>query len=657
MMSNINKLLRRTGSLYPIFRFALLSLTIFFIFRLLFSIIYWDRVVMEPSFWKLFIIGIRIDLILICYFSSLPVLCFMLFPQSWIVKTKSLWAAYFTFFIGIITMMELSTYAFIEQYDLRPDRIFIEYLDHMKEIAGTLIGNNPYSLIVTTIFTSVAFYFAFKYFRKTVIDYQPIPFLKALILFPFIAGIVFIGGRSSFSHRPANVSTAYFSNESKMANELTLNSTFSVFSAFLKMKDEKDPSRHYGKMKPDEIITRVSKVNNIHWDKNLNNEIPFYHHQAKPMLDHKPYNIVVFLQESLGAEYCGCLGGLPLTPNLDKLSKEGMLLTNLYSTGTRTVRGIEATISGFLPTPGRSVVKLGKSRSNFFTIAELLKRKGYSTNFVYGGMSNFDDMSFFFKGNGFTDVYDQPYFENPVFEGTWGVSDEDLVVKANEVFKAKGDKPFFALMLSTSNHAPFEFPEGRIDLYDKENPASVYNAMKYADYAIGKFFDLAKKEEYYKNTIFIVIADHNTRVYGDELVPVNKFHIPGLIIGPDVAEKEFKQLCSQIDIMPTLLSMAGIEANHPMIGTDLTKINRDFTGRSIMQFSNKHAYMVGDTVVIHQPNLPAQCFLYKDNHLKPIERNQELVKDALAHALLPWYLYSNRLYRLPEEQNIKVSVK
>ncbi|MCT4674206.1 MAG: LTA synthase family protein [Prolixibacteraceae bacterium] len=648
MLERLHRLIDKTRSISPAVVMALLALSITTVFRLAFMLIYWDRISMEPQLWKILLLGLRIDLIPICYFSILPILIFICVPKRFILKTKAIWSWYMTFFVSVVFMMEMSTYAFIEQYDLRPDRIFIEYLDHMKEVSQTVIGNNPWSVVFTIILTTVVLFVSRKIFNKAIESYTPFSITKSIIVFPLVGGLVFIGARSSFSPRPANVSTAYFSNVSKMANELSLNSTFSVFCAYLKMKDEKDPSRRYGKMDTKEVLARIEKSSSIKWDKNINSEIPFFHHQTPVVKTERPKNIVVFLQESLGAEYVGCLGGLPLTPNLDRLSKEGMLLTNLYSTGTRTVRGIEGTIAGFLPTPGRSVVKLGKSRNNFYTIAALLKANGYSTNFVYGGMSNFDDMKTFFKGNGIQNVYDELSFENPVFKGTWGVSDEDLVVKANEVFKAEKDKPFFALMLSTSNHAPFEYPEGRIDLYDKENPATVNNAMKYADYAIGKFFDLAKKEDYYKNTIFIVIADHNTRVYGDAIVPVHKFHIPALIVGPNVPHKKLNTLASQIDIMPTVLSLAGLESNHPMIGNDLMKLPED-QGRAIMQFGSNHAYRVADTVIIHQPNLPAKTYLYKENKLELIPSNKELEKDGLAYALLPWYLYSNRLYTLKKQ--------
>jgi phosphoglycerol transferase MdoB-like AlkP superfamily enzyme len=638
--------LHQLKSIRPIVLFGLLSLLIFALFRVIFTAIYWERVVLEPQFWKTFFIGMRIDLILICYYSSLPLFCFLVLPKKWILKSKWLWIVYFSFFITVIFMMEMSTYAFIEQYDLRPDRIFIEYLDHMEEVSKTIMGNNPISVVLTIVFSVVIAITASILFKRIMKSYDSFPLKTSFILLPLLGGLIFLGARSSLKPRPANISTAYFSNKSKMANELSLNSTFSVFCAFLKMKDEKDPSRVYGKMGAEEILARVSKYNQFKAGKDK--ELPFMHTQTPGKAFDKPLNIVIFLQESLGAEYVGCLNGLPLTPKFDSLSNEGMLLTNLYCTGTRTVRGIEAVTAGFLPTPGRSVVKLSKSRSNFFTIAQLLKEKGYSTNFIYGGMSNFDDMKLFFKGNGITNVYDEESFENPSFKGVWGCSDEDLAVKANEVFK-KQDKPFFGFMLSTSNHAPFEYPEGRIVRYDKNKAGTVHNAMKYADFAIGKFFELAKKEKYYENTIFLVVADHNTRVYGDDIVPINKFHIPGLIIGPEVAKGNFNRLCSQIDLAPTLLSMAGIESQHPMIGTDLSNTDENYKGRSIMQLSNKNAFRVGDTVVIHQPNLPAKCFLYKNSELQPIANQPELIRDALAHALLPWLLYSNRMYKTNQQ--------
>ena len=202
-------------------------------------------------------------------------------------------------------------------------------------------------------------------------------------------------------------------------------------------------------------------------------------------------------------------------------------------------------------------------------------------------------------------------------------------------------------MFSTTNHEPFEFPDGRIKLYDKKKQ-TVNNAMKYADFSIGKFFEMAKKEAYFKNTIFIVIADHNTRTYGKNLVPINKFHIPALIIGPGVSKGlKYEKLTSQIDIPPTLLNMIGMNVTSPMPGRDLLKLPKNTTGRAIMQFHDTNAFRVGNQVVILQPNKkPIQFELKNDTVFIPVKLNPELAKDALAHITTASYLYKERKYKL-----------
>jgi phosphoglycerol transferase MdoB-like AlkP superfamily enzyme len=380
-----------------------------------------------------------------------------------------------------------------------------------------------------------------------------------------------------------------------------------------------------------------------------NKEIPLLHIQKSDTVLARPYNVVIILEESLGAEYVGSLGGKPLTPEFDKLTKEGTLFTDLYSTGTRSVRGIEAVVTGFLPSPSESVVKLNKSQKDFYTIASLLKQKGYDTSFIYGGKANFDNMGAFFNGNGFDKIIDEDDFDSnkSAFHGTWGWSDEDVMKKANSYYKSLGEKPFVSLVFSSSNHEPFEYPEGRIKPYDKK-VNTVNNAMKYADYSIGQFFELAKKEAYYKNTIFLVIADHNTRTYGNHLVPIHKFHIPALIIGAGVPKgKRYDKLCSQMDIQPTLLSKIGMNVETPMVGRNLFKLPDSVKGRAIMQFSDINAFRVGNEVIIMQPNKnPLQFHVERDTVFTPQKLNKDLAKDALAHVISAFYMYNEQKYKL-----------
>ncbi|WDO13807.1 LTA synthase family protein [Flavobacterium sp. WW92] len=546
--------------------------------------------------------------------------------------------------------MELSTPDFVAQYDTRPNRLFLDYLIYPKEVMGTLLKSYLPSLIFTTIFLGVAVYFGYKKGKKlfypSAQDYK-----TKLILFPLVAFLLFFGARSSLtSKRPINASNAVFSTD-QLTNCVGLNSFYTVAFAAYSLKNEDNAAKMYGKMDANEAYDRVKKYMTASSQDFTDAALPLLHNQNPDSLREKPYNLVIFLQESLGAEYVGSLGGKPLTPNFDKLANEGLLFTNLYCTGTRSVRGIEAVVTGFLPSPSESVVKLSNSQSGFFTLAELLKDKGYDTSFIYGGSANFDNMASFFNGNGFENIVDEQDFDNDgkkyAFKGTWGYSDEDLATKANDYFKSQKNKPFFSLMFSTSNHEPFEFPDGRIKLFDKKKN-TVNNAMKYADFSIGKFFELAKKEGYFKNTVFIVIADHNTRTYGKHLVPIKKFRIPALIIGPQVPKGEkYAKLSSQIDIPPTLLSMIGMKVQTPMPGRNIHDIKPETKGRAIMQFHDINAFRVEDQVVIMQPNKkPLQFKIENDSVLTPMKLDEELAKDALAHVTAASDLYKEKKYKV-----------
>ena len=632
--------------LKPIFSFFLIGLSITTISRILLFFVFKERVVENPNYGQLFLIGLRFDLILMSYIAFLPAVLISLLPDSVLKFFKKFFNFYFIFFLFLFLLMELSTLDFINQYDTRPNRLFLDYLIYPKEVVGTLIKSYLPSLIITTILLGIALFFAFKHGKKIFYP-QESNYKTKLLLFLFVAFFLFWGARGSLtSKRPINASNAIFCSD-QMTNSLGLNSLYTVAFAAYAMKHEGDVKK-YGKMDELEAYSRVKKYMDV--TEFIPSEVPFLHLQ-KPDTTQPKYNVVIFLQESLGAEYVGCLNGLPLTPELDKLSKEGLLFTNLYCTGTRSVRGIEQVTAGFLPNPSESIVKLSGSQQGFFTLADAFGRQNYDTSFIYGGMANFDNMASFFNGNGFKNIIDETDFDKDgkkyALKGTWGYSDEDLVVKANEYFKSLGNKPFFSLMFSTSNHEPFEFPDGRIQLYEQPKN-SVHNAMKYADFSIGKFFELAKKESYFKNTIFVVIADHNTRTYGKNLVPVNKFHIPALIIAPNVEKgSTYDNLASQMDIPSTVLALSGITTKTPMVGRNLLKLPKGTKGRTIMLFHETYAFRVDDDIVILNPNAkPLQFKVKSDTELIPVALDEELAKDALAHIVASSNLYKKRVYNI-----------
>lgn len=628
----------------PLF-IILIGVVIQFCFRAALTYQYQSRLTDITNSYLVFPIGLRMDLIVLSYATIVPAALMLLLPPHLLKKWSRVFTLWFSVFMCFLIYMEIATFPFIEEFDLRPDQKFLEYLHHVHEVATTLwkVYKLELSLGAASVIIGLTFFWkTCSYLIKNGAEFST---KIRLILLPIVLLVLFLGARSTFSHRPANLSTAAFS-PNHLANEIALNSTYSViYAAYRLYRHEKNSALIYGKIPREEVIGRVTKASTLSGDL-IPGEIPFLQKQNSPYSYNHPPNVVIFLQESMGAVDTGCLKGPDITPNLCRLKDEGLWFSNLYATGTRTVRGIEATVSGFLPTAAQGVVKLGLAKNGFFTAASLFKRKGYETEFLYGGMSNFDEMKGFFLGNDFGKIYDEPTFENPAFLGTWGVSDEDLVRKANEVFKSHGEKPFFALMLSTSNHIPYEFPDGRVSLYEQPKQTH-FNAIKYADYAIGLLFELAKKEEYFKNTIFLVVADHNSHVKGNDFVPISKFHIPAFIIGPNVPRKEVTTLSSQVDLLPTILHFTGGEATHPLIGRNLMALPKDVPGRAFMQFGEHNAYRVNDQVIIQRPFVPAEQFAYRDEKLEPSTLDPEMARDALAHVHLPWILYSEKLYKVP----------
>lgn len=633
------------GPLLLILLIFAIGLIIMSSFRALLTLFYWERLLNTPHVLWLFPIGLRMDVIIMCYLLALPVILIFLMPKELVLKWRKFFICWSVAVVLLLLYMEIATFQFVEEYDLRPDRKFFEYLGHPKEVFGTLWTAYKTQLIFCCIVLVTIGILIAKLTDKVIRSYSAWNWRVRLLVFPFVVGIFVIGARSTLGHRPVNLSTAYFSNN-HLANEFALNSTYTLLYALYRdLYHEKNPSTLYGKLSEADAIKHLRPLVEQPENTYFEGDIPFLHEQKSPFKYDRPANIVVVLLESVGAVDTGCLDGPDITPNLCRLKDEGLWFSNLYATGTRTVRGIEAVVSGFLPTANRSVVKLNLAKNDFFTIAELLKKHNYETEFIYGGVSNFDEMRSFFMGNGFDNIYDEPTFKDPVFSTTWGVSDEDLFRRANEIFKAHGDQPFFSLILTTSNHVPYEYPDGRIELY--EQPKETHrNAVKYADYALGLFFELAKKEPYYDNTIFIVVADHNSHVVGNDLVPIDKFHVPAFIIGPNVPKKTVTLLSSQIDLMPTALHFSGLDTIHPMIGRNVMTLPKGAIGRAMMQFAENAAYQEGDQVIIMRPFVTPLQFQLHDSSLVPTTLDPEMLKDAMSYAYLPWYLYSQKLYRI-----------
>lgn len=634
--------------LRPLQTFLLFALITLLVSRLGMVAWQWQRVSDAGMLESVLVQGLRFDIVMCGLLFAIPVLTF---PLAGLGRLGwSIWrgmvAWYLPLAFALLVFMELSTPSFITQYDVRPNALFFKYLIYPKEVLSTLWKAYPMQLILGFAAAPISVFFMRSRLRWSLEMARKPGFFTALIATPVLLVICTMMVRSTLDHRPVNPSTVALSND-PMVNELALNSSYTLFYAAYEKIRESGDGFPYSRMPAEQVVARIRTEMKLPADSFQDDTIPSLHRQIATAHPDHPMNLVIVLEESLGAEFVGSLGGLPLTPNLDALADQGLWFERMFSTGTRSIRGIEAVVTGFTPAAKESVVKLSKSQRDFFTLASLLKTQGYSTSFIYGGEGHFDNMRRFFMGNGFDSVIDQNDYKDPVFLGSWGVSDEDLFNRAHEEFEAaKG--PFFSLVFSSTNHSPYEYPDGRIELYEPD-PNTVNNAVKYADYAVGQFFEKAKKSSYWENTIFVVVADHNSRVYGASLVPIERFHIPALILGGSVAPSRYSPIASQIDLGPTLLSLMGLSTEHPMVGRDLTRPDlADDPGRAIMQYYTSMAYLEGDKVLVLQRDLAPRQFIYKDDEYgQEGQPDEEMLGKALGYANWSDLAYENLWYRLP----------
>ena len=621
-------------------RFLIASLLLLTLSRLGLSLWQWPRVEALGGLWPVLLGGLRIDISLLAMLSAFPLLV-----SPWLghrQRPTQITAYWYRLCWMLLVLMEVATPQFIIEYDSRPNRLFIAYLNNPREVSAMLWQGYKWLLAAATVLLLGFAVLGWKLFSPTLQDHalrmwKRLP--ATLVLF-FVA---FLAARGTLAHRPLNAAMVSIGNDS-MVNMLPLNSLYTVMDAVRRQHDERASADLYGHMDEARMHALVRQSAGLEGDM-LDPSRPSLHPHTATATPQAPLNLVIIAEESLGAQYVASLGGRPLTPALDALAKEGWWLTRTYATGTRSIRGLEALSTGFLPTPAEAVLKQPRSQQGFFTLADLLGRAGYHSQFLYGGEAHFDNMKAYFLGNGFDEVIDLGKFSTkPDFVGSWGASDEDMFDELHARLMQKSETPVFTFAFSVSNHTPWEYPSGRIS--PEGDPASVENTVRYADWALGQFFARAKQSPYWNNTVFLVVADHDARVTGASLIPVARFHIPALILGAGISARQDDRLISQIDLPPTLLSLIGYHGQHPMLGVDLTQQSPN---RAIMQYGDNHGYLQGDRLMVLQPQSAPRQFHYDIAHekLTPTAVDPAFAELALAHALWPSWAYFNQRYNLP----------
>jgi phosphoglycerol transferase MdoB-like AlkP superfamily enzyme len=282
-------------------------------------------------------------------------------------------------------------------------------------------------------------------------------------------------------------------------------------------------------------------------------------------------NVVVVASESFGAEFSRLYGSKrDLTPNFDAYARRGLWFSNTYASGTRTVRGLEALTASFPPIPTVSILRR-PGNDGIATWGRVMLELGYDTSFLYGGYGYFDNMNPFYAGNGF-EVLDRNDIDSVRFENIWGVADEDLFDLALHHYgalHARG-KPFFSIVMTTSNHKPYTFRPGLEGLGIPETGGGRAAGVRYADYALGYFLREAAKQPWFDDTVFVVVADHGARVYGKAEIPLHSYEIPLMIYAPGhLAPRRVDSLMTQIDVAPTVLGLLGLPYEAPFFGQDV----------------------------------------------------------------------------------------
>ncbi len=358
--------------------------------------------------------------------------------------------------------------------------------------------------------------------------------------------------------------------------------------------------------------------------------------------DAKP-NIVLITVESLSAGFFAAYGNTRgITPRLDSLMHSSVVFDRLYAVGNRTVRGLEALSLCRPPSAGESIVKRPDNRRDGQTIGHMLASSGYKVQFLYGGDSYFDNMGDYFAGNGY-EVVDRGQISDVTFSNIWGVCDEDLYRKALSLFdeNARSQRPFFAQLMTVSNHRPYTFPAGKIQWQGDSKCRDA--AVKYTDFAIAQFLSEARSHAWYDNTIFVIIADHCASSAGKTSIPIDRYHIPCIVHAPSMLKPfHIPALCSQIDVLPTLLTMLRIPIQAPTPFAGRNVLSDAYKPRAFMATYQDLGYLEGDILTVLTPmKQPTQYNVVQESAHKHTEQPRSNPDPTLIRRARTYYQFAN----------------
>ena len=591
---------------------------------------------------KMLSVGLFYDCITFTYCAIPFTLLLVLLPERAYQHSSFRIFMHGVFFATLFVLLfdAVAEYVFFDEFETRFNFIAIDYLVYTREVVGNIRESYPLNKILLGLGTAAAaLYLLLRKRIDGAMAPAPGTFVMRLrqgLVFAVIPLFALLFVDQSWTNISRN----------SYANELAGNGIYGLFAAF--RNNELDFQKLYLTMDEDKVLHHLQELlseKNGPRAGNGSRDITRMVAHADP---EKKLNVIVIIEESLSAEYLGSFGDRGgSTPNLDRLARESLFFTHVFATGTRTVRGLEAITLSMPPLPGTSLVKRPRNE-DLFSWGTLMRSKGYDTRFIYGGYGYFDNMNYFFSHNGF-DVTDRSDLakDEITFANVWGVCDEDLlrrVIREGSRSHAAG-KPFFFEVMTTSNHRPYTYPEGKIDIPSGTGRGG---GVKYADYAIGRFIDEVKRQPWFKDTVIIIVADHCAASGGKVDLPVKRYEIPLFVYAPaHVRPGRVDRMMSQIDIAPTVLGILHMSYQSQFFGRDVLKSGSG-PERAFISTYQKLGYLTGDRLLVAGPKrrLDSYAVARVDGSATEIKPRDEDVADMLSYFQGASTIYKKRLNRL-----------
>jgi phosphoglycerol transferase MdoB-like AlkP superfamily enzyme len=595
--------------------------------------------------------GLVFDIGVLSFLFVISTFYLLFIPQKWIGSKLDKVIIYFGFVLTLLIFVFtfFAEITFWEEFKCRFNFVAVDYLIYTFEVVQNIHESYPLYLLIPSMFliTGVIFYYFWKkhFFEETFtaklsLTNRLLPFLGAVLLMLFYILCI--------TNSNAEWSKNRYSNEISKAG---------IYSFFAELRNNKlDYKTFYNSITDEEsfkIIRANLKEPNA---KFIANNFSIKRKIVDSLDTNLKPNVVFVLIESMSASFMSEFGNQEnITPFLDSIANQSLFFKNLYATGNRTVRGMEAVTLSIPPTPGQSIVKR-PNNANLYTVSNVFKSKQYQCNFFYGGDGYFDNMNAFYGGNGF-DIYDRGrgsilsdaikttrhnIEDNEVtFENAWGICDEDIYHKMIKVADEhyKNNKPFFNFIMTTSNHRPYTYPSNKIDI---PSGSGREGAVKYSDYALQQLFAVAKNKPWFKNTIFIFVADHCASSAGKDEIDVKNYQIPAIIYGQNLIQpQKVTKLCSQIDVFPTLFGQLHWSYTSNFFGTNV--IANSFKERALIGTYLKLAHKTNSTVCILSNQKKNANYKWNPltNHLLLLPQNKSKLYETIAWYQAADYLYLN----------------